>query len=259
MQTLHSMLRRQLKRVGCEDLETPPTGDEWAELLSRISRAYTDAEQDRYTLERSLDVSSREMQALYARLSGEHDKTQAVISSIADGLCHADSAWKIQLLNPEGEKLLGWSNAEAVGKDLFEVLRVRPGSGDEPVDISHLRAVVSEGGRFRSEDNLLVRRDDTAFPAAVVFNPMIKTDDGAMVGVVLAFSDITARKKVETDLRDARAAAESANRAKSEFLANMSHEIRTPMNGVLGMIELLLGTHLNPVQRDYAETVRIPA
>src|SRR3990167_685678 len=105
MQNLHSMLRRQLKRVGCEDLSAPPTGDEWAELLERISRAYTDAEQDRYTLERSLDVSSREMQGLLARLSGEHDRTQAVLTAIADGLCHTDEEWKIQLLNAEAEKM----------------------------------------------------------------------------------------------------------------------------------------------------------
>eukprot|EP00271_Cylindrocystis_brebissonii_P023429 TRINITY_DN9710_c0_g1_i1.p1 TRINITY_DN9710_c0_g1~~TRINITY_DN9710_c0_g1_i1.p1 ORF type:complete len:1326 (-),score=247.40 TRINITY_DN9710_c0_g1_i1:1039-5016(-) len=49
-------------------------------------------------------------------------------------------------------------------------------------------------------------------------------------------------------------AADAGNRAKSAFLAAMTNEVRTPMNGVLGMINLLLRTNLDPLQQDYART-----
>ncbi|MDR8050298.1 ATP-binding protein [Burkholderia cenocepacia] len=67
----------------------------------------------------------------------------------------------------------------------------------------------------------------------------VNDEKGRLIGILAGWTDITDRRLIEERLREAKAAAEAANRAKSMFVATTSHEIRTPLHAALGNLELL--------------------
>src|SRR5260370_32365430 len=120
---MHSLLARQLKKAGLNELvSSQPESETWQGLLGRVSQSYTEADQDRYLLERSLSISSREMQELSGNLRAERDRLSAILRSLGDGLCELDPEGRVLFINPQGEQLLGWPEAELVGQDLLAMV-----------------------------------------------------------------------------------------------------------------------------------------
>ena len=86
-----------------------------------------------------------------------------------------------------------------------------------------------------------------------------RDDNGFALRMMGIQMDISERKIMEVQLKQAKDTAEDATRTKSDFLANMSHEIRTPMNAIIGMSHLALQTELTRKQKDYVNKINMAA
>ncbi len=205
---MHPLLARQLKRIGLDAAAPPASAEAWQKLLARVGQSYLESDQGHELLERSIAISSREMQELNeqlrrtseSRLSQERDKLSTVIRSIGDGLCVVDQHWKILLLNPEGQRLWRVQEEEVVGRRLPEVVSLSSGKDlKEPIFTQILLEEAGHGDIIRNDDGILTTPTGLAFPVSYVLAPIVR--EGHTAGAVLVFRDVTDRKQLEAARR----------------------------------------------------------
>ena len=202
------------------------------------------------------DITKRKK--LEQELAHERSFLESITANLGKGVMVLDREEHCTFLNPEAERLFGWTLAQLKGQPLHGQMYFCAGQAegdDAPACPVCLCYALQECVSFDMQDDLvLVHKERGSFPAAMTVSPLF--EDGVLRGCVAVFHDITQHKRHEAELRQAKEQAEQASQARSSFLANMSHEIRTPLNAILGFTEALLDTPLNPQQQRQLTTVR---
>lgn len=200
----------------------------------------------------SRDVTDRkQIESVLARINRQREM---ILTSTGDGIFGLDVNGRITFINPAAMRLLGITSKDARGKHVSEVIHnVNSDGTPAPGSFTTIDPTYRNGKVINSQDTCFMRSDSSIFPVEFKAYPIIEND--IIIGAVVSFNDITARKRAEQDLLRVTAEAEEANRAKGEFLANMSHEIRTPLNSIIGFLELLKQTDLDSSQIEYLDTV----
>jgi len=200
------------------------------------------------------DISERKW--AQEALSRSDERIRLLLESTAEAIYGIDITGACSFANPACARLLGFAHPdELLGRHMHSLIHHTRADGSRyPTEECPMAGVLLGQEGVHVDDELFWRQNGSSFAAEYWAFP--QRSDGEVVGAVMTFFDISARRKGEEELRQATAAAEAATRAKSEFLANMSHEIRTPINAAIGMLYLLQQTELSEAQKNYLDKAK---
>jgi len=219
--------------------------------------------------ELQLGARKEELEAINDRMAAQaeilaeaEERSRLLLGSINEGIAGLAMDGLMTFINPAGAAMLGYVPEELTGLPMHATVHhSRPDGSPFPRETCPMYHTALDGQPRVASDEVLWRKDGTSFPVEYATTPVRK--DGAVIGTVVSFRDITERQAAaralaerSAELEAAKEVAEAASQAKADFLANMSHEIRTPMNAIIGMAHLTLKTELNLRQKDYVRKIQ---
>lgn len=135
------------------------------------------------------------------KLRESQEWLSTVLHSIGDAVIATDKAGNVIFMNPIAEKLTGWDQSEAKGRDLENVFNIINEATEEPA-VNPVQKVISEGRILKIENHtILVSRDNTRIAIDDSAAP-IRNAKGEITGVVLVFHDVTERRRMESELNE---------------------------------------------------------
>lgn len=145
------------------------------------------------------DATSQELAE--EALKQSREQLQLILTSAADGIYGMGVDGRCIFLNPAGAQMLGYSPDELVGRSLHNVIHHHGADGSRyPAEECRIAPAVREGIATRVDDEVFWHKDGTPVPVHYSVNPMIR--DGNIAGAVIAFTDVTERKRAEAALHE---------------------------------------------------------